>query len=154
MVCNHLPNAMATAKGHLDRARSGQPHVDSDAVSARRRHHTAATRNSLSYAWSKSPESKADVSKPFDPKEGPRSTILHLDYTGPLPEACTSGTRYFQISCWGGYINIQPLQSLRNEHTTAALKAMVGFFRDHGVTLTEIRMDNQRSEYFSTQQNN
>jgi hypothetical protein len=99
MVRKHLPNSMATAKGHLDRARSGQPHADSDAVSARRRHHAMATRNSLCYSGSKAPERKADVLKPFDPKGGPRSTTLHLDYTGPLPEACASGTRYFQVSC-------------------------------------------------------
>jgi hypothetical protein len=116
MVHKHLPNSMATAKGHLDRSRSGQPHADSDAVSARRRHHTM-----MCNSWLKSPDSKANAFKPFDPKEGPRSTTLHLYYTGPLPEVCASGTRYFQISCWGGYINIQPLQSLRSEHTTTAL---------------------------------
>jgi hypothetical protein len=82
---------------------------------------------------------------PFDPADGHRSTILHLDYTGPLPDAASSGTRYFQVSCWGGYINIQPLQSLRHEHTTLALKKAVEFFRAHDVVIDTIRMDNQQS---------
>jgi hypothetical protein len=73
---------------------------------------------------------------------------LHLDYTEPLPEACTSGTRYFQVSVWGGYINLQPLTSLRAEHTTVALRATVAFFRPHGVSLDTLRMDNQTSQPF------
>jgi hypothetical protein len=40
MVRKHIPNAMATAKGHLDRKLSSLPHAQSDAVSALRRHHT------------------------------------------------------------------------------------------------------------------
>ena len=68
-----------------------------------------------------------------------------MDYTGPLPDACSSGTRYFQISCHGGYINIQPLLSLRHEHTTVALRQTVEFFREHGAVINRIRMDNQQS---------
>jgi hypothetical protein len=45
MVRKHLPNVMATAKGHLDRTPSGVPHAQSDAVSARRRHHATKTRD-------------------------------------------------------------------------------------------------------------
>ncbi len=112
-------------------------------VSARRRHHNLTTRKSLRQLV-KAPNSKGIT--PFAPQDGPRSTVLHLDYTGPLPDVCCSGTRYFQISCNGGYINIQPLVSLRHEHTTAALKQTVGFFRSHAVKITEIRMDNQQSQ--------
>jgi hypothetical protein len=36
MVRKHLPNAMVTAKWHLDRAPSGAPHGESDAVSAQK----------------------------------------------------------------------------------------------------------------------
>jgi hypothetical protein len=75
----------------------------------------------------------------------PHSTTLHLDYTGPLPDACTSGTRYFQVSCWGGYINIVPLTPLRGTHTAPALKQAVEFFRDKGIKLDTLRMDNQHS---------
>ena len=49
------------------------------------------------------------------------------------------------MSCHGGYINIQPLTSLRHEHTTVALRNTVEFFRQHGVEIAEIRMDNQQS---------
>jgi hypothetical protein len=65
-----------------------------------------------------------------------------LGYTGALLEVCTSGTRYFQVSCHGGYINMQPLVSLRAEHTTVALRRTVEFFRAHGVSIGTIKMDN------------
>ena len=139
MVRKHLPNAMATAKGHLNRAPSGQPHVASDAVSARKRHHDATARNLQLLLG------KPIKMVPFSPTNGPRSTALHLDYTGPLPEAGSAGTRYVQVSCYGGYINLQPLVSLRAEHTTSALKATVEFFRSHGVSIDTVRMDNQQS---------
>jgi hypothetical protein len=75
-----------------------------------------------------------------------RSTRIHLDYTGALPERGSAGTLYFQISVWGGYINLQPLRSLRAEHTVPALRAAVEFFRHHGAILEILRMDNQRSQ--------
>ena len=138
-VRKYLPNAMATAKGRLDRTPSAKPHAKSDAVSARKRHHVATARNLQLMLGSK-------ISfVPFSPADGPRSRMLHLDYTGPLPNACSAGTRYFQISCWGGYINLQPLVSLRAEHTSVALRKTVEFFRTHGVEIDTVRMDNQQS---------
>jgi hypothetical protein len=144
MVRKHLPNATATAKGHLDQTPSSLPHAQSDAVSALRRHHANLTKSPLSQKLSKSDQ--ADTKPVFDPRDVPRSTVLHLDYTGALPEVCTSGTRYFQVSCWGGYINIQPLVSLRAEHTTVALRRTVEFFRNHNVNIQAVRMDNQQSQ--------
>jgi hypothetical protein len=142
MVRRHLPNSLATAKGHLDQTRTNPPHALSDAVSARRRHHAMRTRGPNPQDLE---DKKPTPRTPFDPTDGPRSATLHLDYTGPLPDATSFGTRYFQVSCLGGYINIQPLPSLRHEHTTLALKATVEFFRGHGVVLHRIRMDNQQS---------
>jgi hypothetical protein len=139
MVRKKLPNALATAKGHLDRTRSNPPPGYSDAVSARRRHHTMATRKPKA---AKKPDHSPEL---FSPRDGPRSATLHLDYTGPLPEAYSAGTRYFQISCHGGYINTQPFLSLRHEHTTVALRRTVEFFREHGAIINRIRMDNQQS---------
>jgi hypothetical protein len=96
-------------------------------------------------ATRKAQAAKNPVSSEFSARDGPRSATLHLDYTGPLPEACFEGTRYFQISCHGEYINIQPLLSLRHEHTTMALKRTVEIFREHGAVINRIRMDNQQS---------
>jgi hypothetical protein len=39
LVAKNMPNAMATARGHLDRVRMGQPHAASQSVSALRRAH-------------------------------------------------------------------------------------------------------------------
>ena len=137
MVRKHIPNAMATAKGHLDRKPSSLPHAQSDAVSALRRHHTREAQ---------AQQQSGTKIEPFSLTGIERSTTLHLDYTGPLPEPCTSGTRYFQIATRGGYINLQPLVSLQHQHTTVALEAAIEFFRGHDVTITTVRMDNQRSQ--------
>ncbi len=69
-----------------------------------------------------------------------------MDYTGRLQTICTSGTQYLQIACWGHYINIQPLTSLQSAQTTQAFTNSVNFFRKLGVSLTQLRMDNQWSE--------
>ena len=53
--------------------------------------------------------------------------------------------QYFQIACWGHYIDIQPLSSLRAAQTTQALTASVNFFRKHGIILDTLRMNNQQS---------
>ena len=82
---------------------------------------------------------------PFDPMSAPKSTKLHFDYTGPLPQRCSSGTLYFMVSCWGCYINIQPLTALKGAQTAEALVKAVQFFRSKGITLDETRMDNQTS---------
>ena len=95
MVRRHLPNSLATAKGHLDRTRSNPPHALFDAVSARRRHHAMTTRGPNPKDLG---DKKPTPHPPFDPTDGPRSATLHLDYTGPLPDATSSGTRYFQVS--------------------------------------------------------
>jgi hypothetical protein len=39
MVRRHMPNALAAARGHLDRTHAAAPHGNSEAVSARKRHH-------------------------------------------------------------------------------------------------------------------
>jgi hypothetical protein len=39
LVTKNMPNSMATARGHLDRTRMGEPHADSQSVSALRRFH-------------------------------------------------------------------------------------------------------------------
>ena len=129
---------MATARGHLDRTRMGEPHKESQSVSALRRFHSSQTISALKRSHSQTPE-------PFNIKTVPKSRTLHMDYTGQLPTACTSGVQYFQIACWGHYIDIQPLTSLRAAQTTKALIASVNFFREHEIILDTLRMDNQRS---------
>ncbi len=129
---------MATARGHLDRIRMGKPHADSQSVSALRRHHDAQIISDLKRSRLQTPE-------PFDVNKATRSCTLHMDYTGQLPTPCTSGVQYFQIACWGHYIDIQPLTSLRATQTTEALTASVNFFRKHGIILDTLRMDNQQS---------
>jgi hypothetical protein len=81
----------------------------------------------------------------FDPTNIPRSTTIHMDYTGRLPHRCSAGTLYFLVACWGSYIHFEPLTTLTGTDTAAAMKSAVNFFRDHNVRLDTIRMDNQSS---------
>ena len=109
--------------------------VHSEAVSARKRHHH---RQAPLISSSKAEE-------PFDPTSVPKSTTLHMDYTGDLPETCLSGTRCFMVSCWGSYIHLEPLANMRSTQTIAALQRTMTFWRDRRINITTLRMDNQRS---------
>ena len=114
-----MPNSEATARGHLRKTPTAQPHSTSDAVSALRRHHKASI---IQDTWKKRLQ---DTTKPplptFDPTKSPRSTTLHLDCTGALPERCSSGTLFLMVSCYGSYIHIKPLSSLQGSQTSEAL---------------------------------
>jgi hypothetical protein len=63
------------------------------------------------------------TTQPFDPTAVPKSTTLHLDYTGRLPVRASVGTLYFLVAVWGAYIHVEPLQTMRGEETATAMKA-------------------------------
>jgi hypothetical protein len=118
-------------------------HAQSEAVSALRRHHNAKAIQDL---WRQiKAKAKSSPLSTFDPTKVPRSTTLHFDYTGALPERCNSGTLYFMICCWGSYIHIDPLHNLKGPQTAESLTRAVRFFRKHGVVLDNVRKDNQTS---------
>ncbi len=48
-------------------------------------------------------------------------------------------------SCWGSYIHMEPLTTLRAAQTTAVLTRTVTFFRGHNVDIAFLHMDNQKS---------
>jgi hypothetical protein len=128
-----MPCSEATVKGHLNKPPTSQPHIGTQSVDGQRRYHN------------KSLLSKPTASVPFDPKRVPKSTTLHLDYTGQLQERCETGTIFFLVACNGSYIHLEPLSNLRGPDTAAAVTAAVECFRKHGVILNKIRMDNQSS---------
>ncbi len=123
LVAKHMPNAVATARGHLERKPASQPHSVSQSASALKRLHAEQ------HVITKS-------STPFHPTVM-RSQTLHMNYTGRLQTICTSGTQYFQIACCGHYINIQPLTSLRSAQTTQAFTnsdndvSMTSYLKNH-----------------------
>jgi hypothetical protein len=65
----------------------GQPHELSESVSALQQNHKARVIQAL---WKA--RTKAKIPPPIDPTTVPKTTILHLDYTGALPDRCASGT--------------------------------------------------------------
>jgi hypothetical protein len=95
-VRRNTPNSEATARGHLRKSPTSQPHANSQSVSALQRHHKA---NIIQNLWRQSKKDKT-VHARFDPTTVTKSTTLHFDYTGPLPERCSAGTLHFMISCY------------------------------------------------------
>jgi hypothetical protein len=65
LVAKHMPNAMATARGHLERKPASRPHSASQSVSALRR--LRADQHVITKS-----------SKPFDPTTVTRSQTLHM----------------------------------------------------------------------------
>jgi hypothetical protein len=147
MVKKNMPNSEANARGHLRKSPTGQPHLQSDAMSARQRQQKSAViKEILQKHYSNKdlpPIPRLDISAV------PKSTILHCDYTGALPERCTSGTLYFMVSCCRSYIRFEPLTSLKGSYTATGLADTITFFRTKGVEVITIRMDNQGSPEFS-----
>jgi hypothetical protein len=167
MMRKHMPESEATARGHLNKNPTSQPHELSEAVSARRRAHLKNPHGAPSTSPTCKPRfvagRRAQVNKlkqqhqtaptspttkpppPFYPTKVPLSTTLHLDYTGRMPIRGSRGTLYFLVATWGSYIHIRPLNTLTGKETAEALEATILFFRKHHVALDTIRMDNQTS---------
>jgi hypothetical protein len=137
MVRKHMPSSMATARGHLNRTPTAQPHAASEAVSARRRFHNNSRHKHVPH--------KVKKSNPFDPRKIPRSTTIHMDYTGRMPVRGSAGTICFLVATWGSYTHLEPLTNMNGPDTAAAMKAAVNFFRKQDVPLRTIRMNNQFS---------
>jgi hypothetical protein len=137
MVRKHMPSSIATARGHLNRTPTAQPHESSEAVSARRRFDNNLRHKHVLH--------KLQKSNPFDPRKIPRSTTIHMDYTGRTPARGSAGTICFLVATWGSYTHIEPLTNMKGPDTAAAMKAAINFFREQDVSLTTIRMDNQSS---------
>ena len=91
---------------HLRKSSTAQPHAESQAVSARRSHHTARLIQDM-WTKRKSIQSIAPIPR-FNPTTVPESTTLHFNYTGALPERCSSGTLYFMVACWGITFILRP----------------------------------------------
>jgi hypothetical protein len=123
LVRKHMPSSEATAKGHLNKSLTAQPYVGNQSVDGQLRLHN------------KSLEIKLKYFEPFDANRVPKSTTLHLDYTGQLPERCEVGTLYFFIACHGSYIYLEPRTNLRVHETAAAISSAFDFFRNDGVVL-------------------
>jgi hypothetical protein len=49
------------------------------------------------------------------------------------------------VTCWGGFIHLEPVNNLRTAQTTKALRNTLQFWRQRNVEIDTIRMDNQFS---------
>jgi hypothetical protein len=90
-----MPNAMATARGHLDRTPANQLHDTSQAVSALRPHDTSQAVSALRRLHADQ-HTMTKISTPFDPTTIARSQTLHMDYTGRLQISSRHYANYIQ----------------------------------------------------------
>ena len=141
-----MPNSEASARGHLRKTPTAQPHAGSDAVSALHRYHKAEVIRALKRKHLAN--NSGSLYPTFDPTTVTKSTTLHLDYTGAWPERGSMGTSHLEISTWGSYIHISPLTGLKGAQTSESLTKTLCFFRDKGVVIDSLRVDNQSSPEF------
>ncbi len=125
---------------------TAQPHAESDAVSALHRFHKAQVIKALKQKHRAI--NSGSLYPPFDPTTVIKSTTLHLDYTGAWPERGSMGTSHLEISTWESYIHINPLTGLKGAQTSESLTKTLSFFRDKGVVIDSLRVDNQSSPEF------
>ena len=145
-VRRHMPNSEASARGHLRKTPTAQPHAGSDAVSALHRYHKAEVIKELKRKHLSN--NLGSLYPPFNPTTVTKSTTLHLDYTGAWPERGSMGTSHLEISTWGSYIHITPLTGLKGAQTAESLTKTLSFFREKGVVIDSLRVDNQSSPEF------
>ena len=145
-VRRHMPNSEASARGHLRKTPTAQPHADSDAISALRRFQKSQVLKAIKQKHRAT--NSGSLYPPFDPTTITKSTTLHLDYTGAWPQRGSMGTSHLEISTWGSYIHIHPLTGLKGAQTSESLTKTLSFFRDKGVVIEALRVDNQSSPEF------
>jgi hypothetical protein len=98
LVKRYMPISEATARGHLRKSQTQQPHAKSQSVSALRRHHNASVIQSFWKSRKSDPNYKPSAR--FDVTKVGKSNTLHLDYTGAFPERLSSGALYLIVSCY------------------------------------------------------
>ncbi len=139
-VRRHLPNSIATAHGHLTATRKG---IQS----------TKLKPNSRDYVPSRREDDCQDTIDSLYPAEkrlwvrvdDVKSGRTHADATGPLPLRARNNALY-QIIFYNedaNYIHIETTASRGGSDLLAALQRAVKFFRERGMSVQLIRMDNE-----------
>jgi hypothetical protein len=136
-VRRHLPNTVATAHGHLTATRKGIQSTKSKPNS--RDHDPALTE-----------EDSQDILYPAENRlwvrvDDVQSGRIHADAAGPLPLRARSNALY-QIIFYNedaNYIHIETTTSRGGPELLAALQRAVQFFRERGMPIQLIRMDNE-----------
>lgn len=116
------PHSEATAKGHLDRTRSG---LDSTAINSE----TASSSKTIHVGA-------------FNCKSS-----IYADLTGRFPFTSNSGAEYILVmKCSDtNYIHVETLNSRSAKDYTNALERGIQFFKQFGMTHTHAKLDNETS---------
>jgi hypothetical protein len=127
-LSRHPPQSLATAKGHLARHRQGQQ----------------STRDEEK----KAPHAKAVTKIPNrDQEAGPIRGRLYLDSTGSLPTVSARGADSILVltDAASGFIHLEPVAGRKAGSLTKAFRAGVTWFKDNGIDLAFLRLDNEVS---------
>ena len=146
MVTANLPNAIPTAKGHLDQTRQGQRSTKQKAPSS-----VPPLSSNTAYSHDVIDEENPDVD--YDSNEAHvriidlhNPEIIHADGTGRMPYISRKGNQYVLVSYYKGYIHYEPMSSRTAEQQKLAHERTIKFFRDKGHNPVYIRLDNEISE--------
>ena len=157
MTTRNLPNAVATAKGHLNQTRQGQRSTKASIVPNQVK---AATGNVRSSTLAKdtshliedndSDNDDADDDNVADSLyvkvvDVSDTETIHSDITGRMAYVSWKGNKYVLVSRYKGYIHLEAMKDRSSEQLTLAYQRTIKFFRDLGHTITYQRLDNEIS---------
>ena len=143
MITENMPNAVATAQGHLDRTRRGM-------------HSTKPKPTVTTPPASTSEPSDDDV--PYAEEEYQHiftkiisaSSISHADTTGRFPHISQSGHQYILLSIWCGYIHFELMKDRSKGEYVKAYTATIAFYSKLGKRIDIMRLDNETSHELDT----
>ena len=143
MITENMPNAVATAQGHLDRTRRGM-------------HSTKPKPTVTTPPTSTSDPSDDEV--PYAEEEYQHiftkiisaSSISHADITGRFPHISQSGHQYILLSIWCGYIHFELMKDRSKGEYVKAYTATIAFYSKLGKRIDIMRLDNETSHELDT----
>ena len=148
MISANRPNAVATARGHLDQTRhsmrSTSPVLPSSATPA------------LPFAVSDtSPIDEFTIADSLADDQSqyhhvftllvPTADMCSADLTGRVPVSSRRGYLYWLVSISNGYIHFELLVSRSSTHLVKAYKATLAFFAQRRRSVSIVRLDNETS---------
>ena len=146
MVTSNLPNAVPTAKGHLDQTRQGQRSTKQNPlslmppISPKQAYPYDAINEDDPDIDCESNEAHVKLIDLHDPES------IHADGTGRMPYISHKGNQYVLISIYKGYIHYEPMSSRTAEQQKLAHERTIKYFRDKGHNPIYVRLDNEISD--------
>ena len=146
MIAANQPNIVATAQGHLDRARQRAQLTQSASPPPPV---SQAPFDKLASDKSNNDKGENDAADVLDDYHNvftllmPVANIGHVDMTGRFPLASRRGFKYILVAVLNGYIHLECLRSRTSTDLVAAYASTIKFFAKHQHPVNIMRLDNE-----------